>query len=111
MGGSSHKYAHQAARQIADCCAAAGIPARAACLEYDSHDVEALCTPESWEIIRRKRSGSLREWLRSCLKAGCNPRVFDPFLPAGIEEKSGLDLFGNDMAPRTAGPQKQGISG
>lgn len=47
------------------------------------------------EMLRR-RGEELRPWLQRCLKRGTNPRVYQPFLPHGIEAKLGLDHFGND---------------
>jgi hypothetical protein len=47
------------------------------------------------EILRR-RTVDLREWVRLCWKRGVNPRVFQPHLPHGYEEKHGLDFFGGE---------------
>lgn len=49
------------------------------------------------EILRRCPPPSLREQVRLCWKRGVNPRVFNPFLPHGYEEKAGLDYFGRDL--------------
>ena len=56
------------------------------------------------EILRRKPGLDLREWVRMCWWRGVNPRVYSPFLPIGLEERWGLDYFGNDL-------RKQGMSG
>ena len=40
---------------------------------------------------------ALREWVRQCWKMGVNPRVYNPYLSVGYEEKVGLDYFGNDL--------------
>jgi hypothetical protein len=48
------------------------------------------------EILRRK-STSLRDQVKACWARGVNPRVFNPYLPVGYEERAGLDYFGNDL--------------
>lgn len=48
------------------------------------------------EILKRRPGPSLKEWIRMCWKRGVNPRVYNPFLPHGIEEELGLDYFGNE---------------
>ncbi len=47
------------------------------------------------EIVRRRPGLSLVEQVRLCWKRGVNPRVYNPYLPHGFEEKHGLDFFGN----------------
>jgi hypothetical protein len=49
-------------------------------------------------ILKKKLKVTLREWLQFVLQHGCNPRVYSPFLPHGIEAKLGLDHFGRDIA-------------
>lgn len=49
------------------------------------------------EILKRKRAFSLRDWVKACWRRGANPRVFQPFLPYGIEAKMGLDYYGRDL--------------
>jgi hypothetical protein len=56
-------------------------------------------------VLKRLPGVPLREWVRLCWKLGCNPRVYNPYLPHGYEEKNGLDFFGNDL--RTAGETKR----
>lgn len=48
------------------------------------------------EVARRLKV-EVREWVRLCWKRGVNPRVYNPFLPHGYEERVGLDYFGNDL--------------
>jgi hypothetical protein len=36
------------------------------------------------------------EFMRRCWARAWNPRVLDPFLPAGLEDKLGLDYQGRD---------------
>ena len=51
------------------------------------------------ELAKRKPSGfTTRDWLKACWGVGANPRVFNPFLPHGLEEKWGLDYFGGEIA-------------
>jgi hypothetical protein len=49
------------------------------------------------ELIRRKQHLGLRDWLKACWKRGINPRVLNPYLPHGLEEKFGIDYHGNDI--------------
>lgn len=50
------------------------------------------------EIMKRKPAISFRDWMKACWKTGANPRVFNPWLPHGLEEKLGIDYHGNDIA-------------
>lgn len=49
------------------------------------------------QILKLRPGPSLRDWLRACWKRGVNPRVYNPYLPVGLEEKLGLDYFGNEV--------------
>jgi hypothetical protein len=48
------------------------------------------------QVLRRRSGPTLREWVRMCWKRGVNPRVYQPFLAAGYEERVGLDYFGGE---------------
>lgn len=50
------------------------------------------------EALKHRRGLGTRDILKMCWKNGINPRVLMPF-PHGLEEKMGLDYFGNDVAP------------
>jgi hypothetical protein len=54
------------------------------------------------EIVRKKPGMGLRDWLKWCWKNGVNPRVYNPFLPHGLEEKLGITYFGDDVKEKTA---------
>lgn len=56
-------------------------------------------TDTGWEIVSRKPGLPLREWLAACWKAGTNPRVMNPFLPHGLEERLGVSFFGDLIEP------------
>jgi hypothetical protein len=59
------------------------------------------------EILRRRPKLSLREQVRLCWKRGANPRVYNPFLPHGYEEREAIDMQGNDLrAAKTLGRPK-----
>jgi hypothetical protein len=49
------------------------------------------------EILKRRPGPTLREQVRLCWKRGVNPRVYNPYLPPGYEERQGLDFQGNDL--------------
>jgi len=64
----------------------------------DGFRVVALVeAPVDGEVLKRLPGVPLREWVRLCWKLGANPRVYNPYLPHGFEEKYGLDFFGNDL--------------
>jgi hypothetical protein len=48
-------------------------------------------------VLERLPALSLRDWVKACWANQINPRVLDPFLPHGIEEKLGVDYFGRDI--------------
>lgn len=50
------------------------------------------------EILKRRKV-PLRDWVAGCWRAGVNPRVYDPFLPHGIEERLGIDYQGRRVDP------------
>jgi len=52
---------------------------------------------DGWDVIRRRPGVPLRDWIRSCWRRGVNPRVYNPFLPYGLEERMGLDYFGGEV--------------
>ena len=54
------------------------------------------------EVMKRRPALSLRDWLKACWKHAANPRVFNPFLPEGLEAKLGIDYQGNDVKAKTA---------
>lgn len=54
------------------------------------------------QLLRDKPDETpVREWVRMCWKRGVNPRVYNPFLPHGYEEKHGLDFFGGERESAT----------
>jgi hypothetical protein len=64
---------------------------------YQDYGLFVNTTEVGWEMLIRRPGPSLREWLKMCWKRGVNPRVYNPFLPPGVEEKYGIDYFGNDL--------------
>ena len=68
-------------------------------ITYQDYGVFCDCSAMGWDLLRRKPAMSLREWIKDCWRRGTNPRVYDPFLPYGIEARLGLDEFGNDLTP------------
>lgn len=49
------------------------------------------------EIMRHAPAPSLRDFVKACWSRGLNPRVYDPFLPHGLEERLGVDYQGRDV--------------
>lgn len=60
--------------------------------------VEALVRDEVDVEILRAHNADMAMWLAACWKRGVNPRVLLPGLPHGLEEKLGVDYFGNRAA-------------
>ena len=73
-------------------------------IEHADFNIWAQADSRTCEVIRRKNSLPLREWVKLCWKRGVNPRVYQPFLPSGYEESVGLDYFGNDRSPAQPAP-------
>ena len=110
QGWSSNKYAREDAEMYAETLRGQGLRAEIEvtrgepyqtygggtnCVVY--YKVMAWCSETMIEVAKRKPTQSLRDWLKSCWKRGCNPRVMNPYLPEGLEEKLGIDYFGNDV--------------
>jgi hypothetical protein len=68
-------------------------------VERDRYFVTEAALPDELEVevLRRLPGLTMREWLKRCMQLGANPRVYNPFLPHGTEERLGLDHFGNDV--------------
>lgn len=100
QGFGARRYAGGEANEIARRYVAAGwdTATRPTATQYEvwarGQGVAGPFTP--W--LAQPSADSLRAWVQRCWKAGLNPRVYDPFLPAGYEERVGLDYFGNDVA-------------
>jgi hypothetical protein len=61
-----------------------------------SFHVTALVSDPIDVVIIKNKKELLRDWLKNCWKRGVNPRVYNPWLPVGLEDKMGLDYFGNE---------------
>ena len=62
--------------------------------KIEKYGVFMKTTALGWEILQRRPGVTIQEWLRLCWKRGANPRVFNPFLPHGLEEKWGITYQG-----------------
>lgn len=113
QGFGAAKYAKNAAEYEADKFRALGIPVEVEVREWSYNDRQwGKSTPgninlhttftvmvgcsEDLAYMIMQRSVDLRDMIQGYLKRGVNPRVYLPFLPADIEERLGLDAFGND---------------
>src|SRR5208337_1662946 len=63
-------------------------------ITLQDYGIFANTDADGWDIITRRPGVPLKEWIKGCWKRGVNPRVYDPFLPYGIEERLGLDYLG-----------------
>lgn len=80
-----------------------GEPSRCAYgIVHQDYGVFADVDETGWALVDYKPDVPLRDWVKGCWKRGVNPRVYNPFLPHGLEEKLGLDHFGNDLPERKA---------
>lgn len=113
QGWSAGKYAERAAEAVLDEARAAGVECRVVASEKGAstryagdpvyYSAQVLVQEQlDVEIVRRLPAITLREQVRLCWKRGVNPRVYNPFLPPGYEEKVGLDCFGNDLRPASS---------
>lgn len=110
QGFGQLKYTRQAAENAADLARFYNIPVEVrevnrhsykSCnwtMETADYEVWVKTTELGAEVLRRKPGPGLRDWLKACWKRGVNPRVYDPFLPHGLEERLGLDYFGGETA-------------
>jgi hypothetical protein len=55
-----------------------------------------LATEADRDLLSRRPGFSVKNYLKACWGVGVNPRVFNPMLPHGLEEKLGLDYFGGE---------------
>lgn len=117
------KYAQAAAQMDADRATLAGIPAVVVQINNWSPDMSEyyttyrrgeMATP-CWacvvdvedprvdlEILKHSPAPSLVEQVRLCWARGVNPRVYNPFLPHGFEEKHGISYTGKILPVRHA---------
>lgn len=91
---ASKKYALASARGYLDQAELYGLEGHVEVTDSGGIDVFVNCDADTWEVVKAKPGVSLKEWVRLCWKRGVNPRVFNPYLPHGFEEKNGLDFFG-----------------
>lgn len=56
-------------------------------------DVYAMASALDCEIVKNKPMPPV-VWLAQCWRRGLNPRVLNPYLPHGLEEKLGVDMQG-----------------
>jgi hypothetical protein len=97
QGFGASNYAEKAAEAKADIARFYGFHAevRPVGTEHRTNDgcrfqdyaVFVNTTEVGWEMLIRRPGPTLREWLKKCWKRGVNPRVYNPYLPPGLEEK------------------------
>lgn len=96
QGYGMAKYTEMAAELEADEARMYGIPVE---LRKGDEGVSIYADLESElavEILKRKPHLPAKEWVRRCWARGVNPRVYNPYLPVGFEERVGLDYFGGE---------------
>jgi hypothetical protein len=109
QGFGASRYAKAEAEQQADQARLSGVPVEVRPVgkprtdrwgvQYQDYGVFAPTNAVGWEMLRLRPGPSLREWIRGCWARQVNPRVYNPWLPAGLEDRLGLDYFGNDLRP------------
>lgn len=96
QGYGAENYARNAAQQEIDRIEANGYTGELRVCPGGQFEVLVnVATRDDWDILRLKPGLSLAEQIRLCWKRGVNPRVYQPFLPHGLEEKLGIDFQGN----------------
>lgn len=101
QGWEASRYAKADAQRKLDKCLKNNIPAHLVIYSYKIDQKHAWTEFQVWaqtddagfEVIQRKVE-SLKDFIQKCWKQGVNPRVYNPFIPVGMEEKLGLDYFG-----------------
>ncbi len=68
--------------------------------KYTDYGVFAKTTELGKTIWVNKPELPTRDRVKYCLQHGVNPRVYDPHLSPGYEERVGLDHFGNEVPPQ-----------
>lgn len=67
----------------------------------DHFEVRVPLDPVRIEVVKvllaSGKGFTLREFLKACWGHGVNPRVLSPQIPHGLEERYGLDYFGNEV--------------
>ncbi len=109
QGFGASRYAEAAAEQHADQARLYGIPVEVRPVgdphtdqwevRYQDYGVFAVTDEVGWEMLELRPGPSLREGIRLSWARHVNPRVFNPWLPPGLEETLGLDYFGNEICP------------
>lgn len=112
QGSGMHKYGRQTAQQAAEAAIRHGLVAEVRGINertvrgyyggdetYRDYGVFANTTEVGWQIVRRLPDQTMREYLADCWKKGINPRVLNPFLPHGLEERLGVSFFGELVEP------------
>jgi hypothetical protein len=102
QGYGCERYTRQAAEQAAAHCQMLGVRAEVVDWTYSEpgqaepykfgYQVLAYTDRAGIEILKRKPV-SIKDWLQDCWNRGVNPRVFNPFLPEGLEERLGVSFF------------------
>jgi hypothetical protein len=96
QGWGAAKYARNAARDDADAANFHGVEARVLESVRDYGDglkvqefrVMAKTTAMGWDIIRRRPGMTILQWAVNCWRRGSNPKVYNPFIPQSIYDKS-----------------------
>jgi hypothetical protein len=96
------KYARCKAEILAAQCRANGVPADV--VKVDAipgairvYRVEAHTDAAGLVQLNYRPDLPLREFVRLSWSFGCQPRVFNPWIPVGFEEQNGLDYFGGEV--------------
>lgn len=98
QGLGAAAYARGAMELAADAARAAGVEVEVRLVDdEETYRVLARVAEQVDVEILKRKALPLREQVRMCWKRGVNPRVYNPFLPHGYEERAGLDFFGGEV--------------
>jgi len=102
QGHAAGTYASAYARLRVEVCTFNGVPARMEPVpDQNAYAVLVHGDLLIAKLLRYAPEPSLRDLVRWCWKHGVNPRVYWFWLPAGYEDRVGLDYFGGDRSTKT----------
>lgn len=104
QGHGANHYMVRAAAIRASFFRSLGLEVREVRKEYAVEVVVCVEDEEALEIAKRKRP-LLTDWVAACWKSGINPRVLNPYLPHGFEERHGITFFGDRYDVKEAQPK------
>ena len=70
------------------------------CVGIPYFQVWAKTPPIGYKQFQHRPCLPLRDFVQFMWRRSLNPRVYNPHIPHGFEEKAGLNFYGEDVAPK-----------